>query len=249
MIDRKTIDKIIGYSIAGLVGTLIILIMISILVAEIAKKSPEERQEILTKQNKAIERFVAEATPNKNLPQIWPPKMNETYPDMDLFDQKGQAFKISDFAGKVLIVEYIDMSSPISQAQSGAKEAGAFGIMQEVDQLAERFEETVRKSAQTEIIWPNNQVIHLKIIAYTQDGAQPSRDDAQNWAEHFDFKTENNIIVAIAKKDIRSFQTQDIITGFQLVDKNQKLRADSSGIAPKHNLKLTLIPLFEKLVR
>lgn len=248
MIDRKLIDKILGYAIAACVSVLMVLIFGSVIAVEVSKKSAPEREELLLSQRKKIERFVAERQENENLPNVWPPKMNVPYPDIELFDQKGQAFKISQLAGKILIVEYIDMSSPISQAQSGAKTKGAFGIMQDVDQYAEPFYDTLRKNAEGSISFPNNKVIHLKIIAYTQDGAQPSRDDAQNWAAHFGFKKENNIIVAVPKNDLRDLRTQDLVTGFQLVDKNQKLRVSSAGTAPKHNLKLTLIPLFEKLL-
>ncbi len=249
MIERKKIEKALSYAIAIVVCVLISLVFLSITFAEFSKKSMQERQEILSKQRDTIKKFIVEAKPNENLPKTWPPQMNVTYPDMELLDQKGKEFKISDFAGKVLIIEYVDMSSPISQAHSGAKSKGAFGIMQDVDKLAETFEDTVQKNADGKINFPNDNVIQLKIIAYTQDGAQPSRDDAWNWAEHFGFERDNNVIVAISKKDIRTPKTQDIVTGFQLVDKNQKLRVDSSGVAPKHNLKLTLIPLFEKLLR
>lgn len=248
MIDRKLIDKILGYSIAVCVSVLMLLIFISVVAVEVGKKSADERQEIMDMAKKEVAKFEARHRQNENLPDAWPPKMNEKYPDLQLFDQKGQEFRVSQLEGKVLIVEYVDMSSPISQAQSGARQKQAFGIMQEVDQFAEPFYETLSKNAQGTVTWPNEDVIHLKIIVYTQDGAQPSRDDAQNWAEHFGFERENNVIVAVARDDLRDVKTQDIVTGFQLVDKNQKLRVDSSGPAPKHNLSMTLIPLFEKLL-
>ncbi len=248
MIDRKLIDKILAYAIAVVVSFLMLLIFLSVVAVEVAKKSAPEREEIMNERMQKVEKFVARQKGNENLPDTWPPKMNIPYPDIELFDQKGQEFRISQLAGKILIVEYVDMSSPISQAQSGAREKGAFGIMQEVDQFAKTFDEVYKKNATNLSNWPNKDVMHLKIIAYTQDGAQPSRDDAQNWATHFGFEVSNNVIVAVAKSDIRDIQTQDILTGYQLVDRNQKLRVDSSGPAPKHNLNLTLIPLLEKLL-
>lgn len=249
MIEREKIDKILGYAIASCVSFLMILIFISIIAAEFGKKGVEERQEILDHQKKEFAKLEARSKKNENLPEDWPPKMNTKYPELVLLDQKGQEFKTSQLEGKILIIEYVDMSSPISQAQNGAKDSLAFGVMQDIDQLSEPFSNTYSKNAQTPMTWPNDKVIHLKIIVYTQDGAQPSRDDAQNWAEHFGFKKENNIIVAVPKNDLRDIRTQDIVTGFQLVDKNQTLRVDASGPAPKHNLQMTLIPLFEKLLK
>lgn len=249
MINGKKIEKALKYAIATFTCIVIMLVFMSLIAAEVAKKPQAERQEIFTKQKEVIEKIAAARVPNENLPDIWPPKMNETYPDLELFDQKGQEFKISDFAGKILVIEYIDMSSPISQAQSGANLKGAFGIMQEVDQFAQEFHDVIAQTAQTKISWPNDNVVQIKIIAYTQDGSQATRDSAQNWAEHFGFTKENNVYVGITKKDIRNVKTQDILTGYQLVDANQKLRVDSAGPAPKHNLKLTLVPLFEDLLR
>lgn len=247
-VERKIIDKILGYAIAACVSFLMILLFASLIASEFTKKSPAEQEKILLEQRKQFERAIALQRENKNLPSIWPPKMNAPYPDIELFDQKGQSFRTSQLAGRIIIIEYVDMSSPISQAQSGAKEKGAFGVMQEVDKLASPFQEALKQTTRKQMPWPHKEVIELKIIVYTQDGDQPSRDDAQNWAEHFGFAKENNVIVAIPKNDLRDIKTQDLVTGFQLVDKNMNLRVDSSGIEPKHNLRLTLMPLFEKLL-
>ncbi|MBV1889194.1 MAG: hypothetical protein KUG67_03010 [Proteobacteria bacterium] len=90
--------------------------------------------------------------------------------------------------------------------------------------------------------------MELKIIVYGTDGAAGSRDDAEQWAEHFRLNEEDNIIVAAPSKDMRSDESQSLVRGFQLLDKNMMLRVDSSGVMPKHNLQMTLAPLVPKLI-
>ena len=251
MIERKTIDKIIRYSIAGLSCFLIVLMFLSVIVFEAKKKPVVERQAILDKQLADLKKRVEVKTPNANLPDQWPPKMNDNYPNLALIDQTGQSFKLADLKGKVIVLEYIDMSSPVSQAQSGAGLLGAYGALQEVDEYTETFEDVLRKNPaldQQPLILPHRDLLQVKIIAYTQDGKQASRDDAQFWAEHFGFTKDRNIIVAVAEKDIRDEDVQNLVTGYQLIDKNFNLRVDSAGPAPKHNLKLTFVPLVPKLL-
>lgn len=249
MFERGFIDKAIGYTIAGLVCFLIVLMFYSVIAIEIAKKPAVERERILVEQRQEFERMIARQKPNENLPDVWPAQMNEVYPDITLFDQTGREFRVSDLKGRVIILEYVDMSSPISQAQSGANDRGAYGVMQDIDQYARPFADILKKDPDVGIALPHHDVIELKIIVYTQDGLQPSRDDAQNWAAHFGFEKDKGVIVAVAKKDLRSVQTQDLVTGFQLLDKKLRLRVDSAGQEPKHNLRTTFVGLVPKLLR
>lgn len=248
MIERKTIDKIISYSTAALACFLIMIFFLSMISVEVHKKPQEERQKIFDEQRESFERQAALQRPNENLPDSWPPKMNVEYVDLELFDQAGQAFRLHDLRGKVLIVEYVDMSSPVSQAQSGAKTRGAYGVMQEVDEYTGTFEDMVKRNIDAVLKFPHDDIIELKIIVYTQDGEQPSRDDAQNWAAHFGFTRGGNVIVAIPRKDIRGPQTQDLVTGYQLVDKNLNLRVDAAGLEPKHSF-ITLSTMVPKLLQ
>ena len=218
---------------------------------EASKKPVEERQKIYDDANKSIQNRLQSVEKSKNLPTDWPPKMNALYPDLALIDQTGKSFQLSELKGRVLVLEYVDMSSPVSQAQSGAGLLGAYGYTKEIDEFTEPFDEVLRKNpglGQTPLVLPHAELIQVKIIVYSQDDKQASRDDAQFWAEHFGFTRDRNIIVAVAREDIRIDSVEALITGYQLIDKNFNLRVDSAGTAPKHNLKLTLIPLVPKLL-
>ncbi len=249
--DSKKIQKYLDYAIKTLFAVLGLLLLLSVVYIESNKKSPEEIAKILDEAREMREILAKGGRLNTNLPDPWPPKMNKQYPEIELFDQEGKELTISSLKGKVLIVEYIDISSPISQAQSGAGLLGAYyaSASQDIDKYAQPFSKILMDNTDNSLILPNENIIELKIIIYGENANAGSRDDAYNWASHFDLDKSDNVIVAVPKKDIRGEIATSIIGGYQLVDKNGILRVDSAGSNPKHNLKMTLVPLVPKLIR
>ncbi|MBI1301514.1 MAG: hypothetical protein GC137_07635 [Alphaproteobacteria bacterium] len=252
-VNRDIVEKTVGILSKGLtvilVWTMVIGILLSMMQGRLNRNDPNAE---LTEEQRALQDSLAgvEGARNPYIPENWPPAMNMIYPDLKLVDYTGQAFDLSSYAGRVIIMEYIDMNDPISQAQSGAGVVGALpGTYVEQDETnSETFEEVFRKTALADITLPNANLLHIKVIVYGSNGAQASVDDAEKWAKHFDLKKSDNFIVAVPEKDFRGKETLQILAGYQLLDKNLVLRADSAGVTPKHNLRLTLIPLAEKLI-
>ena len=56
----------------------------------------------------------------------WPPKLNEPYPDLHLVDQTGSPTRLSDYKGKVILVEPIGIPCPACQAFCGGNMVGGF---------------------------------------------------------------------------------------------------------------------------
>lgn len=246
--EREKVDKIINISVKVLFSALFVVMFFAVMRIEATKKPQEEITEIL-KQEQEDRIKMAQGKPlNENIPDPWPAKMNKPYPEIELIDRDGKAFKLSNHKGKVIILSFIDMSSPVSQAQAGAGLSGAYGLTQETDKLAEPFSETLRKG-DVDLTLPNDDVVEINVLVYAQDGAQTTVDNADSWANHFDLEREKGVVVAIPQKDIRGEESEKIINGFQLLDKNHILRVDSSGSEPKHNLRMTFIPLVPKLLR
>ena len=249
--ERKQVEKFMSMASRTLVTILVFLMVFTVVDIEVNKKSPEEIEKILEESRKMrnIMRSTGEA--NINLPEVWPPKMNSPYPDLELFDQKGQSFKLSDLKGRVILLEYIDVTSPISQAQSGAAIVGPYyaGGISEIDKTALPIADILKKETRGALTLPNEMILELKIIVYGEEGRQGARDDAENWSLHFKQDKSQNVIVAVPVKDIRGKITQSLVGGYQLIDQNLMLRVDSSGALPKHNLRLTLAPLVPKLIR
>ncbi|MFP4385632.1 MAG: hypothetical protein ACLFP8_04085 [Alphaproteobacteria bacterium] len=252
-LDRETVNKILIISTKVLVSTLFVLIVLSVFALEITKKPDAEIDSILEKQREGMRAVLAGKELDKDgtvkeAPN-WPPQMNRQYPDLELLDRNGRIFKISDMKGYVLVVSYIDMSSPVSQAQAGAALAGPYGSAQEIDQYAQPFSEAVRKGTGGDFTLPHDSVLELNILVYAPDGSQATLDDATKWGDHFDLELSRGVIVAVPKLDLRGEEVETILGGYQLLDRHMMLRVDSAGREPKHNLTLTLVPLLSKLAR
>ena len=54
----------------------------------------------------------------------WPPKLNEPYPDLHLVDQDGKLTRLSEFKGKIILVEPIGMPCQACQAFCGGHHVG-----------------------------------------------------------------------------------------------------------------------------
>lgn len=57
---------------------------------------------------------------------FWPPVLNNYYPDAEMQTLSGKKVKLSQYAGKVILIEPIGMSCPACQAFAGAGAKGGF---------------------------------------------------------------------------------------------------------------------------
>ncbi len=251
MSRSEQVQKYLSYITKTLFTILGLLIILSVVHIETNKKSPEEIAKILEEAKEMRAIMAKGGSANQNVPDPWPPKMNNIYPDFALIDQEGKEFNLSSLKGRVIVIEYIDVSSPVSQAQSGAGLFGAYyaSSSSDVDKYAKPFADVLRKNTSGALVLPNDNIVELKIIIYGEGGGAGTRDDAQQWADHFNLKKSDNVIVAVTKNDFRAKESNVLISGFQLIDKNMLLRVDSSGATPKHSLAMTLVPLVPKLIR
>jgi len=253
MIERTLVNKIIAITVKLLFSFLLVLFFISFIHIEATKLPKSEVDAAIERQREGIRTILNGGSLNnsngeKNIAQ-WPPKMNQQYPDLDLLDKDGRAFKLSDLKGYVIAISYVDMSSLVSQAQAGAGVVGAYGTTKEIDKASQSFSDVVRKNAADGFTLPNDAVLEVYVLVYAQDGSQATLNDAEKWAQHFDLGLSRGVIVAVPQNDMRGSNIQSILAGYQLIDQHMMLRVDSAGPEPKHNLSLTLVPLLSKLVR
>jgi len=243
VMEREKVFKYAYYLVYLLLGILFLLFVLAAAVLEYNKNpSVSDRQ-------KALVQIYGFKPPNQNLPSPWPPVMNAAFPDIPLIDSSGAELKVSDFKGKVIIVEYIDMTSPVSHSYSGAKARGPYGGARHTfDESVSSLEETVSKENQGQLSLPNPDIIVIKIIVFNEAGQQAKVDDALAWAGHFGFTRENNYIVSVPQKDLRDKLTDKIVPGFQLIDKQFLLRVDSAGPEPKHSLQFRLVTMIPTLL-
>ncbi len=185
-------------------------------------------------------------TLEKHQPSVWPPQLNQPYPNLELIDQDGQKFKLSDLKGRVIIIEPTGMNCPACQAFSGAHDYGAYEN-NAVEQHSRSFRKIFPKYAKN-LKLPSKEVFFVQLLLYDMKMGAPRPEDAAKWAKHFNIRKKDYHIVAVSPYDLRSQASYNLVPGFQLIDRDFILRSDSSGHHPKHNLYTQLIPMTPKLV-
>ena len=171
----------------------------------------------------------------------WPPGLGEVFPDLELIDQDGKAFKFSDLKGKVVLLQFVAMNNPACQTLSGSEKIGPLGnaaVLEGLEPISATFPKHTKG-----LKFPNPDVVFIQILLYNMGYQKPSLRDAELWSKHFGLKTSNNQIIAVSPHDLRSDKTRTLIPGFQLIDKNLIIQADSTGSRPQDDLFKRLLPL------
>ncbi len=241
--DRKNVEKLVYKIIYHLAAILVIAILLGVAVMEHTKiEDPEERLQ------KFAEIYDLKSQINPNLPKPWPPKMNQKFPEFSVIDIDNNLINLYDLEAKIFVLEYVDVTSPVSQAYSNAGQYGVFGKASNTyDEEVQTFESIIERESRGAISFPHDDIIFLKVLIYNDAGKQATAVDAQAWAKHFQLSRENNYYVVVPEKDIRDELTDRLIPGFQVLDEYHNLRADASGSNPKHSY-FTIAQLFDKLI-
>lgn len=189
------------------------------------------------------------AVPESKLPN-WPPQVGQKYADLELSNYDGKRIKLSEFAGKVILIEPVGMSCTACHAFSGAHKVGTLGGITPQAGLPS-IAELVESYGATGAL-ESKDLVFVQVLFYNNAMGVPTVEDAATWAKHFGFDKKPNYFVLVGTPELQNAETMKIIPGFQLVDRNFVLRYDSGGNAAPHNLYTELIPniwtlLFEKV--
>ncbi|QDV88747.1 hypothetical protein [Stieleria magnilauensis] len=176
----------------------------------------------------------------------WPPVRGETFPDLMLTDQTGQTVQLSDFAGKIILVEYAAIPCEGCQAFAGGKQYGAFGNFT-VQAGLESIEHYARQYAGVTL--GSEEVVFVQVLLYGRSVSAPTQAEVAGWAEHFHMDRDANQIVLRGDPSMLSRQTYEMIPGFQLIDRDFVLRSDSCGHHPHDDLYKDLLPMLRTLAR
>ncbi|MDA1016611.1 MAG: hypothetical protein O3A00_19410 [Planctomycetota bacterium] len=178
-------------------------------------------------------------------PPTWPPEKNRTYPNLELADQEGNVTRLSDFKGKVILIEPIGVPCQACVAFSGGHELGAFeGIEPQLD--LESIEAYATQYGNIRL--DDHRVVRVQLLLFNQAMQAPTQEEAAAWAEHFQMRRSRNEVVLVATPSMATKASRDLIPGFQLIDKHFILRADSTGKSPTDNLYTKLLPQIRKLI-
>ncbi len=178
----------------------------------------------------------------------WPPQLGKPYPDLRLLDAGGRQVQLSDYRGKVLLIEPIGVDCPACQAFAGAHTEGVGPLRNcTPQQNLKSIEEYTEKYAGVSLDDPRLVYIQLLLYNWTQQ-APPTLDEAREWAEHFGADRRPNQLVLVANAEMIGPESYAMIPGFQLVDAEFVLRWDSTGHNPRHDLWSDLLPQLPDLL-
>jgi hypothetical protein len=124
----------------------------------------------------------------------WPAKIGSVYPELDLINHNGDSFRISDFKGKVIIIEPTGMNCPACNVFAGGKKYGGFQGNAVAGGMS--AEQALKKYGNG-VDLADDRIVFITLLLYNMKMQTPTLDDAKNWAEHFRVNKNKNAIVAI----------------------------------------------------
>ncbi|MEM9645382.1 MAG: hypothetical protein AAF989_10335 [Planctomycetota bacterium] len=197
-----------------------------------------------------IRGLVSKAVSYKSVPSppawlsTWPPKLNQRYPDLVLENQDGEPMELSDLLGTPFLVELVAVPCKGCQAFAGANRVGDFAGMGTQVGL-DSIDEYAKQYGGVEL---GRDIPFVQVLLYASDMAAPTRQETHDWAEHFGMQTSQDRYVLRGLDAMLDPETQGLIPGFQLIDEDFRLRFDSSGHAPQHDLYRELLPAIKGLL-
>ena len=176
----------------------------------------------------------------------WPPIVGEVYPDLELIDEYGQKVRLSSFKGSVLVMEPIGMTCAACQAYSGGHQFGSFGgvVPQKGLPSIEKFFPDFTNG----LALSDHRIVFIQVLLFNMSMGAPTGEDVRSWSDHFKMERSDNYVVLGGTKRLLGPASNKMIPGFQLVDQDFILRADSTGHSPRDNLYTTLLPMVHELL-
>ena len=180
---------------------------------------------------------------------IWPPRVGERYPNLQLLNSRGERIALESLAGKIILVEPIGMDCPACNAFAGANRPGSSGFqgvkpqsgLPSIDQMLKEYGGGI-SLADDRIA-----LVHLLLYRPGREGP-PDVQLAQLWAKHFGIEPSENMLILVGEPYLIGTASYNMIPGFQLIDADFVLRFDSSGHHPTHDLWRELLPAIPSLV-
>ena len=112
----------------------------------------------------------------------WPPEKFRSYPDLRLVDSDGGFVQLSDYRGKVILVQPFAMTSPACVAYAGGNRYGKIGStepqpdLRVIDDYARRF---------GRVSLEHDELVFIQLMLFNAEMQVPTVDDLKLWADHF----------------------------------------------------------------
>ena len=174
----------------------------------------------------------------------WPAERLRTYPDLELIDQDGKTTRLSEFRGKVILLQMVGMSSPTCIAFTGGSQEhyGNYRAQPGLESIAD----CAKRYADVSL--DDDRIVFVQIVLFDDQMQAPAPLDVQRWASHFELQRAAGQVVLAGSAQMANRTGRNLIPGFQLIDQNFLLRSDSTGRRPETDLYTELLPLMGQLV-
>lgn len=176
--------------------------------------------------------------------EYWPPRLDQAYPDLLLRDQNGKLIKLSQLAGKPILIELVAIPCEGCQAFAGGNSLGSFSGVP-VQKGLGSIHEYAQQFGNVEL---GADIAFVQLLLYGKDLNAPTLEQTQAWATHFQMDARKRQLVLQGTNEMLGPETISLIPGFQLIDRDFVLRYDSSGHHPTHDLYRQLLPAIRELL-
>lgn len=176
----------------------------------------------------------------------WPPGMNEAFPDIELVSHTGRRVSLSEFKGKIILVEPVGMTCAACNAFSGAQVVGGYQGVRPQKNLPSI--EALLPQYGNGVSLDDDRIVLVQLLLYDMNLKAPDPANAMHWARHYNFDTRDNVFVLVGDQRFINQASYDMIPGFFLIDQNFILRSDSTGHHPKYNLFTHLLAMVPELL-
>ncbi|MFT7643305.1 MAG: hypothetical protein ACI9G1_005070 [Pirellulaceae bacterium] len=177
---------------------------------------------------------------------VYAPQVGSPYPDLELLDQNGSVTRLSDFKGKTIVIEPFGSRCPACIAFSGGHRKGGYRGMLPQRNL-KSFEQYAKQYGGVDL--GRDDIVFVQLFLYDHEMQPPNLREVKRWADHFDFKRSEYNVVLQGTAELQTELTKSMVPGFQLIDRNFVLRADSTGHKPQHNFYTEFILMLKDLTK
>ena len=185
--------------------------------------------------------------PSARPEHVWPPQVGAPYPDLELRTPSGDRIALSSYRGRIILIEPVGMDCPACNAFSGANrpEIGGFQGTRPQRGLPSMHEMLERVGVSVD----DDRLVIVQILFYDMTRTRPpSLALSRRWVEHFGLGAGDNEVVLVAEDTLIGPASYRMIPGFQLVDREFRLRWDATGHQPRHDLWRDLLPALKAML-
>lgn len=176
----------------------------------------------------------------------WPPRVGQPFPDVSLTDSSGKTRHLSEFRGKVILLELSAMSCPASQSLAGAHQFGSFGKQEAQPGLGLLAKYVWDYTKGMEI--GDSSFMTVQALFYNEQMQPVTRDELGQWIEHFHLRDQVNLETVIGPSGLLGNAYMSQIPGFILIDRSFKVRYALLEPERQPLFYSELLPMIPKLV-